>query len=102
MSIYDAMVFEKACVDRLAEIVKSTKGLNHTVFAKKAFGDNDSSGPRWRAMRSGRQRMYVSNLVEGLNVLNIKPASFLFEVQEVLSKKTPIVQKATQEKHEVA
>ena len=96
MSIYDPMEFERACVERLAEIVETTKDLNHTVFAKKAFGDSESSGPRWRNMRAGRQRMYISNIVEALNALNVKPASFLFEVQEIMSKKTPAPKKTYQ------
>ena len=93
MSIYDPMEFERACVDRLAEMVETVKDLNHTTFAKKAFGNSPSSGPRWRNMRAGRQRMYISNIVEALNALNVKPASFLFEVQEVMSKKKRLRQR---------
>lgn len=86
MATYNGQEFENACVERIAKIITDNpKDWNHTKFAGIVFGEGESGVTTWRTTRKGGRRFSIAELVDGLNAMCIKPASFFFEIQEILA-----------------
>jgi hypothetical protein len=81
---FDPHQFERLAIKRISEIA-SEEGLNYKQHAEKA-GLSKSADVTWRAIRNQGQKLTLSDMVTLLNVLKVKPASVLFEVQEMMKK----------------
>ena len=86
MAKYDGNQFESQCIKKLVEMVESGEYFSsHSKFSKHVFGENESSPTKWRAIRNQGQSIRISELVDAIQSFGCKPASFMFEVQEILA-----------------
>ena len=88
MTTYNGHDFERACVERIVRTIEDNpNSWNHTKFARVVFGEGESGVTTWRTVRKGGRRFSVAELIDGLSALLIKPASFFFEIQEIIATK---------------
>ena len=80
--VHDPERLEELVIQRIAEKA-SEFGLNFKQHALKA-GISKAPDVTWRAIRNGRQKLTVEDMVRLLNVISVEPATIFFEAQEII------------------
>lgn len=85
MQEYDAYEFERCFVELVTEMAEQ-QGMNHSQFAKKAFGDTSSAISRWRKIRnmsaSKPQSVTIVDALQMAAALGMDLPSLTFRVDQ--------------------
>ena len=94
--IHDPGLFERTFINVVASIIDDSPGLNHSIFAKTVWGDDQKEVNKWRRIRNGSkdgkpQKLLLSDAVKMTQVLQVDFASFAWQVTKhmEMSKKNP-------------
>ncbi len=85
----DPIEFERKFIERVAEIIKESPGMNHSKFARIVWGDVSGVVEKWRRIRNSSkkgkpQNLTLSDALRMMNALQTEFPSFAWETKQDL------------------